>query len=114
KYYLSKRKTYAEDFPDLYDADLRAIFDRGGHGPEGASEVMRRLKSPLIAAVVRWSGQRKYVVDMLGEQLILTVRELRLRAPADHNALMIDLASYLTALVTNHLHTGQFKRRLRR
>ena len=110
KYYAGKRKTYAEDFPDLYDSDLRAIFERGGHG-ECAAEVLRRLKNPLIGSVVRWSGQRKYIVDGFVKKLILRLRDLGLRAPRDHHALQIELASYLAALVTNHLHTGKFKRR---
>jgi len=35
---------------------------------------------------------------------------LKLFAPRDQTKLMIELASYLSALVTNHLHTGRFKR----
>jgi hypothetical protein len=111
KYYAAKRKTYAEDFPDLYDADLREIFDRGVHGRDSAAEVLRRLKTPLISSIVRWSGQRKYIIDALVKRLISRLRELRLPAPRDHDALQIELTSYLTSLVTNHLHTGKFKRR---
>ena len=32
RHYTARRKLYAEDFPDFYDADLRAIF---GHGEPG-------------------------------------------------------------------------------
>jgi hypothetical protein len=113
KYYASKRRTYAEDFPDLYDADLREIFERGGHGRECAAEVLRRLKTPLIGAIVRWSGQRKYIIDTLVKRLIFRLRDLGLPAPRDHDTLQIELASYLAALVTNHVHTGKFKRRRR-
>jgi len=109
-YYASKRKLYAEDFPDVYDADLRAIFEKGDLGEESAAQVMRRLQSPLVTAVVRWTGQRKYTVDMLVKTLIARSRELRLPAGRDHARLMIELASYLSAMVTNHLHTGRFKR----
>jgi hypothetical protein len=110
KYYAARRKLYAEDFPDVYDADLRAIFVRGEPGEEGAAQVMRRLNRPLVSAVVRWTGQRKYIADMLVKTLIARARELKLPAPRDHASLMIDLGSYLAALVTNHLHTGRFKR----
>ena len=111
RYYAAKRSTYAEDFPDLYDADLREIFDRGVPGRESAAAVLRRLKTPLIRSIVRWSGQRKYVIDALVKGLILRLQELHLPAPRDHDALQVELTSYLTSLVTNHLHTGKFKRR---
>jgi hypothetical protein len=33
RYYAARRKLYAEDFPDFYDADLRAIFGNGEPEP---------------------------------------------------------------------------------
>lgn len=110
KYYASKRKLYAQDFPNVYDSDLRAIFERGNLGEESAAQVMRRMQRRLSAAIVSWTGQHKYVVDTLVRRLITRARELKLPAPRDQAALMIDLAAYLSALVTNHLHTGKFKR----
>ncbi|HUS05539.1 MAG TPA: putative zinc-binding metallopeptidase [Bryobacteraceae bacterium] len=109
-YYAAKRKLYAEDFPDVYDDDLRAIFAKAETGDESAAQLMRRLHRPLVTAVVHWTGQHKYTVDMLVRKLIARSRELKLLAPRDHVKLMIELASYLAALVTNHLHTGRFKR----
>ena len=32
RHYAARRKLYAEDFPDFYDADLRAIFLKGEPG----------------------------------------------------------------------------------
>jgi putative zinc-binding metallo-peptidase len=110
KYYASKRKLYAEDFPDVYDADLRDIFQKAEPGDETASQVMRRMQRQLVTAVVRWTGQRRYIVDMLVRRLIARSRELKLPAPRDQARLMMELASYLSAMVTNHLHTGRFKR----
>jgi hypothetical protein len=110
KYYAAKRKLYAEDFPDVYDADLRSIFEHGDRGEESAAQIMRSMRSGLSSAVVRWTGQHKYVVDMLVRRLITRTRELKLWAPRDRAALMMELSSYLSALVTNHLHTGRFKR----
>jgi hypothetical protein len=112
KYYAAKRKLYAEDFPDIYDADLRAIFEKGELGEDTAVQVMRRLQTPLVSAIVRWTGQRKYNVSALVKSLILRCRQLGLPAPRDHTKLVIDLATYLSALVTNYLHTGKFKRSL--
>jgi hypothetical protein len=110
KYYAAKRKLWAEDFPDIYDADLRAIFERGEAGEEDAAHVMRRLRSVLITTVSRWTGQRKYIGTELVNRLISRCRELGLPAPRDHGRLLIELGSYMSALVMNHLHTGRFKR----
>ena len=110
KYYAAKRKLFAQDFPDVYDSDLRAIFEKGDFGEESAAQIMRRVQYRLSAAIVRWTGQHKYVVDRLVRSLITRANELKLRAPRDQAMLMIELAAYLSSLVTNHLHTGKFKR----
>lgn len=110
KYYAAKRRLYAEDFPDIYDADLRAIFEAGEPGDENAARFMRRHQAVLIASLARWTAQRKYIGSELVKNMIVRCRELSLPAPRDHAKLLIELASYLSALVTNHLHTGRFKR----
>ena len=110
KYYASKRKMYAEDFPDVYDADLRTIFQNSESSDGSAAQLMRRLRRPLIASVVRWTGQRKYTVDLLVSNLIARARDLDLPAPRDPEKTLMELSAYLSAMVTNHLHTGRFKR----
>lgn len=110
RHYASRRKLYAEDFPDFYDADLRSIFGNGEPGGESAARFMRQHRAALIASIVQWTGQRKYTVSMLVQKLILRCQELKLKAPAEPARLYFDIASYLAALVTNHLYTGRFKR----
>jgi hypothetical protein len=110
RYYAARRKLYAEDFPDFYDADLRAIFGNGEPGGESAARLMRKNRAALVTSIVRWTGQRKYTVTMLVRKLILRCQELKLQAPRDSVRLQFELAAYLAALVTNHLHTGRFKR----
>ena len=110
RYYAVRRKLYAEDFPDFYDADLRAIFGNGEPGGEAAARVMRKHRAALIGSLVQWTGQRKYTVSMLVRKLIQRCQELKLTAPHDPARLHFELASYLASLVTNHLYTGRFKR----
>jgi hypothetical protein len=110
RYYAARRRLYAEDFPDFYDADLRAIFGNGEPGGESAARLMRKNRAALVTSIVRWTGQRKYTVTMLVRRLILRCHELRLQAPRDSVRLQFELAAYLAALVANHLHTGRFKR----
>ena len=112
RYYVQRRKQYAEDFPDFYDADLRALFQKGTPNGEPAARIMRRNRGALVASIVRWTGQHKYNVDMLVRKLIERSQKLGLTTPAapDQARLLFELAAYLAALVTNHLHTGRFKR----
>jgi hypothetical protein len=112
RYYTERRKLYAEDFPDFYDADLRVIFGVGEPNGESAAKVMRRNRTRLVGSIVRWTGQHKYTVDMLVRKLIERCQELKLTfpPPPDSARVSFELAAYLSAMVTNHLHTGRFKR----
>ena len=110
RHYAERRKLYAEDFPDFYDSDLRAIFGNGEPGAEPAARLMRRHRAALISSIVQWTGQHKYTVDMLVRKLIDRSRQLKLTTPKDPVRLHFELASYLATLVTNHMHTGRFKR----
>ena len=110
RYYAARRKLYAENFPDFYDADLRAIFENGQPGGESAARVMRKHRAALIESIVQWTGQRNYTVSMLVRKLIQRCQELKLPAPENPARLQFELAAYLATLVTNHLHTGRFKR----
>jgi hypothetical protein len=110
RHYAARRKVWAEEYPDFYDADLRRIFERAPPGEESAARVMRKHKAAIIASVVQWTGERKYTVDALVRKLTLRCASLRLPAPLHRDALLLEIGAYLSALVTNHLHTGRFKR----
>jgi len=110
RYYTERRKLYAEDFPDFYDADLRAIFGSSEPNGESAARLMRKNRVALVGSIVRWTGQRKYTVDMLVRKLIQRCQQLGLTASVDGTRQSFELAAYLAAMVTNHLHTGRFKR----
>jgi Putative zinc-binding metallo-peptidase len=110
RYYTERRKLYAEDFPDFYDADLRAIFGNEDPNGESAAKVMRQSRRALVTSIVRWTGQHKYTVDMLVRKLIERCQKLKLTIPPQRERVSFELAAYLAAMVTNHLHTGRFKR----
>jgi hypothetical protein len=109
-YYAARRKLWAQDYPDFYDADLRRIFALAPAGHGTAAAFMRRRRKAIVAGVVRWTGQRKYVVDTLASRLIERCARLGLHAPSDETTLALDVGAFVGSLVTNHLHTGRFKR----
>lgn len=110
RYYAARRKLWAQDQPGFYDADLRRIFAEAPAGHGTAAAFMRRRHKAIVMRVVRWTGQRKYVIDDLARKLIQRCIELSLHAPSDEVALALDVGAYLGSLLTNHLHTGRFKR----
>jgi hypothetical protein len=110
KHYASRRKLWATEYPDFWDADLRKIFGELTPGDETAARFMRRYRRQIVAAVCNWTGEPKYTVDGLAAKLIARAATLNLGTPRDEPALLIDIGSYLSALVTNYLHTGKFKR----
>jgi hypothetical protein len=111
RYYAARRKLWAEEYPDFYDTDLRRIFGDGAGGSRGgAAGFMRRQRKSIVASVVRWTGERKYVVDALARKLVERCASLAIPARADEVSLALDVGSYLASLVTHHLYTGRFKR----
>jgi hypothetical protein len=110
RYYAARRRLWAQDYPDFYDADLKRIFGEASAGQGTAAAFMRRRRKAIVASVVHWTGQRKYVVDELAGKLVERCGRLGLHATGDDVALALDLGAYLASLVTNHLHTGRFKR----
>ena len=71
---------------------------------------MRKHRGAIVTSVVQWTGERKYTVDALVRKLTDRCSALKLPAPADRDALLLEIGAYLSALVTNHLLTGRFKR----
>jgi hypothetical protein len=111
-HYAWKRKLWSSNYPDFYDDDLRRIFGALTPGDETAARFMRRYRRAMTTAVVNWTGEPKYTVDRLIVKLIGRAAELGLGTPRDEPALLIDIGSYLSSLVSNYLYTGRFKRKV--
>lgn len=110
RHYGARKKLWESDYPDFYDQDLRKIFGDLTPGDESAARFMKRYRRSIVAATVKWTGERKYTVEGLAVKLISRAAALNLGTPRDEPALLLDIGSYLSALVTNYLHTGKFKR----
>src|SRR6266404_2885470 len=111
-YYARKRRAYAEDFPDFFDRDLRRLFavGPGAATQQKASRFLRVHRQRITAAVGAWTGGKNYTVNQLVRDLSQRCDELKLQVEGDDPALLVQVTAYLTALVTNYLFTGKFKR----
>ena len=88
----ARRKLWAEDYPDFYDADLRAHLRRGEPGGESAARFMRRRRKAHRAVVVRWTGaaqvRRRRIWRASSSS---AARSSSLHAPRRRGALALDL-----------------------
>jgi hypothetical protein len=115
RYYAERRRDCAEDFPDFLDPDLRRIFgtpDAAPVGTDSAARFMRRRRDAIVSAVVSFSGAHKYAIDDLLRRLITRCEALGLVVNRDEPRTLLELGAYLAAMVTTHLHTGHYKRRV--
>jgi hypothetical protein len=111
-YYARKRKLYEESFPDVYDNDLRQLFDATADvaGRAKASVYLRHHRRQLMDAVCQWTNEKKYRVDRLLARLIERCDRLDLHLQTHDPRHDLQVSAYITTLVMNHLFTGRFKR----
>jgi hypothetical protein len=110
-YYAHKRKLYEDTYPDFYDVDLKQLFSApSGDGAIKASSYLRQRKRRIMNSVSQWTNEKKFRVNKLLTRLIDRTDELGLRVLDDDPQQDFRVASYITTLVMNYLHTGKFKR----
>jgi hypothetical protein len=111
-YYARKRKLYEDAYPDFYDQDLKQLFAAANDAPDRikASKYLRQRRRKLMDAVCAWTNEKKYRVNELLTRLIQRCDQLNLYIKPDDPALNLQVSSYITTLVMNHLFTGKFKR----
>jgi hypothetical protein len=108
-YYKRRRRTYAQDFPDFFDADLKKLFADPTAAPDGerAAAFLRRSMKPILNAVSTWTGEPKFTVRRLLRALRERCAELDLRLRSD--AAGVEIAAYLATLASHYRLTGKFK-----
>ncbi len=108
-YYKKRRRLYAQDFPDFFDADLRKLFADPASAPDAdrAASFLRRSRKPMLSAVSAWSGEPKFTVDRLLRALTERCAALDLRLRSDSAGL--EIAAYLATLASHYRLTGKFK-----
>ena len=110
-FYQRRRKLYATDAPDFYDADLRELFVPAAGGSKASAAVfMRRNRKALVDTVSRWTEERKVTIDLLVRKLIDRAEKLSLTVGREAGRTSMDIAAWLATLVTNYRFTGKFKR----
>ena len=109
-FYRRRKRTYAEEFPDFFDTDLRRLFVDADHAPENerAAAYLRRARKMILNAVSNWTGEPKFTVNRLLRELTSRCAELDLRLRAESAG--IEITAYLATLASHYRLTGKFKR----
>jgi len=108
-HYKRRRRTYAQEFPDFFDADLRKLFVDASASPDGerAAVFLRKNIKLILNAVSAWTGEPKFTIDRLLRALTSRCAELDLRLRAQSAS--IEITAYLAALALHYRLTGKFK-----
>ena len=114
RYYKKKRHSYAEDFHDFHDVNLKRIFSDAPEecaGVMAAYAVLRKYRKNIINTVSSMTGEKKYILDDLLAALINRCRDLRLVIPDSEPLAMVKITAYVTTLMMNYMYTGRLRGR---
>jgi hypothetical protein len=108
-HYKRRRRLYAQEFPDFFDADLKKLFVEPAAAPNGerAATFLRRSNKLILNAVSTWTGEPKFTINRVLRALTERCAELDLRLKAESAA--IEIAAYLATLAAHYRLTGKFK-----
>jgi hypothetical protein len=108
-HYKRRRRLYAQEFPDFFDADLKKLFAESSVSPNGerAATFLRRSNKLILNAVSAWTGEPKFTINRLLRALTARCAELDLHLKAESAG--IEIAAYLATLAAHYRLTGKFK-----
>jgi hypothetical protein len=108
-YYKRRRRLYAQDFPDFFDADLKKLFIDATSAPthERAAVFLRRSSNMLLNAVSAWTGEPKFTLNRVLRALTQRCADLDLRLRSESAG--VEVSAYLATLASHYRLTGKFK-----
>ena len=108
-YYERKRAHYSVGFSDVYDADLKKLFgEPAGNGRrESAAAFLRGHRREIRELVSKWTGDYKFTIDKVLNDMIGRCKELRLVAAGDRRRLVLDFAILLTVRSVSYVYRGR-------
>ena len=111
-FYKKKRHFLAEEFPDFHDNFLHKCFvpcsDENKTLPS-AADIIRAYRRSILNSVSKYSGERKYVINVLLKDVQKRSGELHLTASGEEAQIILNLTAYITSLIMNYQYTGRFR-----
>ncbi len=111
-HYKKRRHVCAEDFAHFHDENLRRIFSEQSQENKkmpSAAKSIRKYRREILNNVSMWTGEKKYIINDLFKDICQRCRVLKLVVKSSENTAILKVATYITALAMNYLHTGWFR-----
>ena len=112
QHYDRKRQHYGYEYPNFYDRDLRRMFAEGADVPKGsppATRFLGKIRKDVCRRVSRWTGEYRYTIDRVFEDMIRRCRELNLRLTKPEDEARLEFTILLTVQTMNYLHSGRHR-----
>ena len=112
QHYDRKRAHYGYEYPNFYDRDLRRLFTEAAAAPKGsppATRFLGRIRKDVCRRVSRWTGEYRYTIDRVFEDVITRCRELNLRLVKPPEEATLEFTILLTVQTMNYLHSGRHR-----
>lgn len=115
-FYKKKRRFYAEEFPDFHDVNLKKIFSNLGPSQKkskellAAADIIKKYKKEILRNVAKWTGEKKYIIGKLLDEIIKRCRKLELVTEKNESSAVLEISIYITTLAMNYIHTGVFSK----
>jgi hypothetical protein len=108
EYYEEKRRRYRLNRREVYERDLRRLFDvrETGAGGLDAASYLRRARPAIREIVTSTTGTHRYVIDRLLRELILRSADLDLVAGRDGGRPNGHKTRRVAALLSQYLAEG--------
>jgi len=108
EHYEEKRERFDTLATNIYDGDLRRVFDDGaGSGGVSAARFLRENRVRLRQMVARGTGKHEYALDVVLRDMTLRCKELGLRAVGPAEELRTDLAILMAARSVEYVYRGR-------
>ena len=110
-HYRVKKDRYQNEYPEIYDRDLRRLFAEPGApgASRRAAPFLKKVRPELRVIVARGTGEHTYTIDQVIRDMIIRCRELDLRLVRPEATSKLELAVLLSAQTINYLHSGQHR-----
>ena len=112
EHYDRKRAHYGYEYPNFYDRDLRRLFVQAadaGKGSPPATRFLGKIRKDVCRRVSRWTGEYRYTIDRVFEDMITRCRELNLRLAKPEDEARLEFTILLTVQTMNYLHSGRHR-----
>ncbi len=110
-YYGEKVDELGLDQPFYLDPLLFRLFSNSPEYKKKklASQFIRGERKLIRDQVARWTGQYKYTIDQMLQEVIVSCQEKKLRLTKSERETRLDLVGMLTAQTLNYINSGHHK-----